>query len=64
MGGGIARGAKGFEMAGKDGRLVVAGEARFKFGFGRFVRVVGGGFEGIKNRPPREMDLLKTSRCS
>lgn len=59
MGGGIARGAKGFEMAGKDGRLVVAGEARFKFGFGRFVRVMEGGFEGIKNRPLGEMDLLK-----
>lgn len=32
---------------------------RLKFGFGRFVRVVGGGFEGIKNRPPRKVDLLK-----
>lgn len=32
---------------------------RLKFGFGRFVRAMEGGFEGIKNRPPREMDLLK-----
>lgn len=34
-------------------------EAGFKFGFGRFVRVVKDGFEIIKNKPPRRMDLLK-----
>lgn len=38
---------------------IAQGAKGFKFGFGRFVRVMEGGFEGIKNRPPGEMDLLK-----